>query len=143
MGELPERDLLKLLAKHMPEKWDGLKGFIEPTGKTRHAKKRLSYDTLPDLSPLPEGQHRAIRALIGGKMARTYPEAARIAGMSLGTILTHVNRVRRMRPKLYQRIREVRLAQLNYRHEDALEAARAHSAIYFRKRAKWLRQWLF
>ena len=39
-------------------------------------------------------------------------------------------------------IRSVCLAQLTDRHEDALAAARAHSAIYFRKRAKWLRQLL-
>jgi len=56
-------------------------------------KKRISYD-MPDLAPLPPGQRRAVHALIGNGTDRTYPEAAGIAGMVEGTLLTHINRVR-------------------------------------------------
>ena len=132
-GELTDRDLFKRLAKHAPDKYGGLKALAQ---QMRHEQKRFSYD-LPDLSSLPSGQRRAMDALIGGEVARTYREAARIAGMSEGTMLTHVNRVRQRHPFLYSAIRSIRVAQLAQRHQDALAEARAHSAIYFRKQAKW------
>jgi len=68
----------------------------------------------------------------GGEQARTNTEAATLAGMSEGTMLTHVNRVRRRHPRLYKKIREVRLAQLSVRHEAALAGAREHRREYFR-----------
>jgi len=114
-------------------------GLKTLTQQIRHKEKRFSYD-LPDLSALPPSQRLAMDALIGGRVARTYPGAARIAGMSEETILTHVNRVRQRHPALYKLIRSVRLAQLVQRHEDALMGTRAHSAIYFRKQAKWRRE---
>ena len=44
-----------------------------------------------DLNVLPPGQRGAMEALIGGGVdARTYIEAADMAGMSVGTIKTHV-----------------------------------------------------
>ena len=73
-------------------------------------KKPNPYD-IPNLSSLPPGQRRAIQALIGGgEQARTYTEAATLAGMSEGTMLTHVNRVRRRHPRLYKKVRMIRLA---------------------------------
>ena len=98
---------------------------------TRPYKKRIPYDIV-GLSTLPIGQRRAIGALIGGREARTYREAAEIVGMAEGTLLTHVNRVRKGHPNVYQRIRAVRLAQLAKRHEGALRNARDHSRSYFR-----------
>jgi len=84
---------------------------------TAPSKKHNPYD-LPNLSRLSPGQRRAVEALIGGgESARTYTEAATLAGMSEGTMLTHVNRVRQRHPRIYQRIRTVRLAQLAVRHE--------------------------
>ncbi len=103
------------------------------------AKKQFPYDML-DLSCLPAGQRRAVQALIGGGVALTYPEAARLACMSEGTLLTHINRVRRKRPELYEAIREMRLAQLAVRHAAATKAARIHSLIHFRKQARWMRR---
>ena len=50
-------------------------------------------------------QRRAVHALIGNGTDRTYPEAAGIAGMAEGTLLTHINRVRQRHPALYERIR--------------------------------------
>lgn len=51
--------------------------------------------------------------------------------MSEGTMLTHVNRVRRRHPRIYKGVRAVRLAQLALRHEEALDNAREHSREYF------------
>ena len=92
--------------------------------------------TILDLSELPPGQRRAIEALIGDGMDQTYTQAAKIAGMAEGTLLTHVNRVRQNHPELYSRIREVRLGQLRVRHRFALQNARDHSRRYFRRRAR-------
>jgi len=95
-------------------------------------KGHNSYD-IPNLSRLPPGQRRAIDALIGGgEQARTYPDAASLAGMSEGTLLTHVNRVRTRHPRIYKKVRAVRLAQLALTHEEALDNAREHSREYFR-----------
>ena len=99
-----------------------------------HSKKRILYDT-PDISALPLGQRRAVEALVGSEEARTYREAAGLAGMSEGTLLTHINRVQQNHPQLYQTIRGVRLEQLSVRHADALANAKAHSRAYFRRRA--------
>ena len=96
--------------------------------------------SIPDLSPLPPGQRRAIEALIGGDADRTYPEAARVAGMAEGTLLTHVNRVRRNHPRLYAAIRVVRKSQLAVRHRIAVMNAKAHSRAYFRRQNRLLRQ---
>lgn len=91
---------------------------------------------MPDLSELPPGQRHAIEALIGDGVDRTYTQAAKIADVAEGTLLTHVNRVRLNHPELYSRIREVRLAQLRVRHRLAVQNARAHSRRYFRRRAR-------
>ena len=56
----------------------------------------------PDLTSLPEGQRRAVRALISGERARTYPEAAKLGGISLGTLYTHLRRVKGNHPEVYK-----------------------------------------
>jgi len=100
-----------------------------------HNKKQKAYD-IPDLSELPHGQRRAIEALIGDGIDQTYTQAAKIAGMAEGTLLTHVNRVRQNHPELYAEVRKVRLAQLGVRHRFAMQNARDHSRRYFRRRAR-------
>ena len=87
----------------------------------------------PDLSPLPNGQSRAVKALISGKRAPTYEEAARLGGMSLGTLYTHLRRVKKNHPNLYREIRILRKAQLAVRHQTALDNARAHTRDWFRR----------
>ena len=87
----------------------------------------------PDLTSLPEGQRRAVRALISGERARTYPEAAKLEGMSLGTLYTHLRRVKRNHPEVYKKVLRVRKAQLAVRHHNALENARAHTRAWFRR----------
>jgi|GEM_PF-1444696 hypothetical protein len=100
-------------------------------------KKRIPYD-MPDLAPLPPGQRRAVHALIGNGTDRTYPEAAGIAGMAEGTLLTHINRVRQRHPALYERIRAVRTSQLAERHERALQNARDQSRAHFRRQNRYM-----
>ena len=100
-------------------------------------RKRFPYD-MPDLSGLPTGQRRAVNALIGDGVDWTYPEAARVAGMSEGTLLTHFNRVRRKHPELYAEIRVVRRAQLAIRHQRAMQNARFHSRAYLRRLNRFL-----
>ena len=100
-----------------------------------HTNKRQFLYDMPDLSALPTGQRRAVEALLGGETARTYVEAATIAEMSEGTLLTHINRVRSRHPVLYEMIRAVRLAQLAERHQDAMAEAKDHSRAYFRRKA--------
>lgn len=84
-----------------------------------------------DLSPLPNGQRRAVRALISGEEARTYQEAAKLGGMSLGTLYTHLQRVKKNHPNLYGKIRIHRKAQLAARHVRALAKAKAHTRDWF------------
>ncbi len=55
--------------------------------------------------------------------------------MSLGTLKTHLRRVRLNHPKLYEEVRKVRSAQLAERHEAALVNARQHSKAHFRRKA--------
>ena len=98
-------------------------------------KRRKAHD-VPDLSPLPPGQARAVEALIGAGRDRTYPAAAEAAGISLGTLYTHLRRVRCNHPKLYAAIRKVRKAQLAIRHRQAVANARAHSRAYFRRMSR-------
>ena len=87
----------------------------------------------PDLSSLPERQRRAVRPLISGERARTYPEAAKLGGISLGTLYTHLRRVKKNRPEVYKKVRRVRKTQLAVRHHNALENARAHTSAWFRR----------
>ena len=101
---------------------------------TNPTKRRRSHDA-PDLSSLPPGQARAVSALIFHDVpwGRTYDEAADAAGMSLGTLYTHLRRVRCNHPRLYAAIRKVRKAQLAVRHRNAVANARAHTRAYFRR----------
>ena len=94
--------------------------------------KDRNHMTLELLS-LPEGQRRAVSSLISGNHARTYPEAAKEAGMSLGTLYTHLRRVRRNHPRVYKEVRRVRECQLAVRHHNALDNARSHTRAWFRR----------
>ena len=142
LENLSDRDLLKLLKKQVPDRYgDAMLDapYKSQSRHIRHTKKRFPYD-IPDLSHLPPGQCRAVEALICGGEARTYHEAAEIADMSEGTLLTHINRVRQNHPELYEEIREVRKAQLAVRHEGAMENAKAHSRAYFRRKNRLMRR---
>ncbi len=90
------------------------------------------------ISVLPPGQRRAVLALMGGRKARTYRQAAQAANVSLGTLFTHLRRVRQRHPDLYEAIHAAhRLAQLERRHEEALERSEEHSYSYFKRKANY------
>jgi len=98
--------------------------------------KRQKLRDISDIIHLPEGQYRAVVGLIGGHEARTYLVASQIAEISLGTLYTHLARVRRNHPRLYTAVLKVRKAQLKQRHRDAVTRAREHSRQYFRNMRK-------
>ena len=55
-----------------------------------------------DVDRVPEGQMRAVRALVdGGDECRTYAHASSIAGVSVNTLKTHLRRVRVNHPKVW------------------------------------------
>ena len=118
LDKLSGDELLKLLVRHHP-KYRGMKDLVAGLPQSPTPKRRKPYDR-PDLSQLPAGQRRAVEALIGGGVDRTYSEAARIAGMAEGTLLTHVNRVRQNHPELYAEIRTVRKPQLGVRPQSRM-----------------------
>ena len=86
---------------------------------------------------LPGGQLRAVAGLVGGDSARTYKEASIIAGMSLGTLHTHLRRIRTRHPRLHKSIYRERKAQLKVRHREAVDRARDHTREYFKRVRKW------
>ena len=105
------------------------------------ANKRQALRDLTDVSLLPEGQMRAVVALVGGDKARTYIEAAKIAGTSVNTLYTHLRRIRSNHPKLYEAVYTERKTQLRMRHREAIARAREHTKQYFRrvrKSERWL-----
>ena len=71
---------------------------------------------------IPYGQIRALRALIAHDIpsGRTYKEAAEAAEMSLGTLYTHLRRVRQNHPEVYGEVMETRSMQLAVRHHHAV-----------------------
>ena len=62
----------------------------------------------------------SVVALVGGNTARTYIEAAKIAGTSVNTLYTHIRRIRSNQPKLYEAGYKGRKAQLRTRHREAV-----------------------
>ena len=96
--------------------------------------KPLNRQNLHDIKHiklLPDGQLRAVVGLIGGDGARTYKQASVIADMSLGTLYTHLRRIRIKHPKLYGAIYKERKNQLKVRHREAVGRARDHTRQYF------------
>ena len=83
-----------------------------------------------------------MEVLIGGASARTYVDASKVAGVSEGTMLTHVNRVRQNHTVLYEGMGWVRESQLATRHRVAVMNARAHSRAYYRNQNRMVRRLL-
>ena len=107
---------------------------------TTRIKRQVLRD-MTDVSLLPEGQMRAVIALVGGDKARTYIEAAKIADTSVNTLYTHLRRIRSNHPKLYEALSKERKTQLRVRHREAVARAREHTKQYFRrvrKSERWL-----
>jgi len=81
------------------------------------------------LSQLPPGQAKALRAILDpdNPSGRTYKQAAEVAGISLGTLYTHLRRVRQNHPKIYAAVMGARSIQLEVRHQTALTDRRLRS----------------
>lgn len=82
---------------------------------------------------LPDGQQRALDSLINGAdgTAVTYREAAESLGIAVGTLKTHLKRIRKNDPDTYYfMMNTFRKPQLAVRHKEALERADAHSHQY-------------
>ena len=86
-----------------------------------------------ELASLPPGQGRVVMALMADDS--TYPELADQLGIHLGTVHTHLRRVRERYPALYAALMARRRWHLQRRHERAEANARAHNRRWFRKQA--------
>lgn len=84
---------------------------------------------------LPPRQQEAALLLTSGQPALTYPEAAGQMGVSLGTLYTHLKRIRDGHPELYALLMEARKKRLGARHALAVARAEAHSRQWHRKQA--------
>ena len=83
---------------------------------------------------LPAGQVRVIEALVDHDQpcGRTYKKAAEVAGVSLGTLYTHLRRVRRNHPGVYAEVMKRRANQLQARHKRAVYERQERSMEWWR-----------
>jgi len=77
-----------------------------------------------DLAQLPVGQRRVALALIDGEDAPTYAQVAQRLGLHLGTVHTHLRRIRQQHPDIYAALMQHRRQQLAHRHQAAVRRAR-------------------
>ncbi len=90
---------------------------------------------LAALGGLPPGRARVALALVVGRDAPTYPEVAARLGIGLGTVHTHLKRLRAGHPDVYAAVMVERARQLARRHEAALARDAAYSRHWHRKQA--------
>lgn len=67
--------------------------------------------------------------------AVTYQDVAASAGVTVGTVHTHLRRVRELAPDLWELVAVERQRLLELRHEAAQLRAAAHSRQWFRRQA--------
>lgn len=90
---------------------------------------------LAALSRVPPGRARVALALVVGPDAPTYPEVAARLGLGVGTVATHLRRLRERHPDLYALLMAARARQLARRHEAALARDEAHSKRWHKRQA--------
>lgn len=100
----------------------------------RNARQRPAV--LDHLDALTPGQMRVVEALLGDSQGRTYRQIAALLGVHLGTVYTHLKRVRDRHPDLWIEIQAARTKQLALRHQRALARARRHTDAWFRKQRR-------
>lgn len=83
----------------------------------------------PHITP---GQRRVVAALLSSQHAMTYEGVADQLGIGLGTVYTHLRRLRERSPELYDEVMAMRRAQLAARHTLAVWRAQAHSDHWHR-----------
>ena len=76
----------------------------------------IPHDIQITLRLLPPGQRAVVEALIGMGWARSYASVATSLNLHLGTVHTHLRRLRETAPELYAAIMQVRGLQLAQRH---------------------------
>lgn len=87
------------------------------------------------LGKVPSGRARVALALVVGREAPTYPEVAARLGIGVGTVYTHLRRLRERHPDVYAAVMAERSRQLAKRHKEALARDEAHSRRWHRKQA--------
>lgn len=81
------------------------------------------------------GQRRVIQSLLGRDEGRTYAAVAVSLRISIGTVYTHLRRLRLREPELYRAIMNIRRQQLETRHAGAARRAAAHSDAWHGKQS--------
>jgi hypothetical protein len=98
---------------------------------------QLEWALAASISP---GQLRVVQALLSGSRAAaipppTYGGVATALGCSVGTVHTHLRRVRRAHPELYAAVMAERKRQLAEYHAEVVERERLRSLAWGRRRA--------
>ena len=88
------------------------------------------------LQQLPKGQRRAVKALFGQDKAITYKASAESIGIGVGTIYTHLKRIRLNSPEIYKILMLYCKNQLGIRHQEALVRRDEHDHRFFSNRLK-------
>lgn len=78
------------------------------------------------------GQRRVVESLLSSKHAVTYGGVAARLGISVGTVYTHLRRLRLRSPTLYEAVMDIRRHQLEARHVLAVWRAQMHSDQWHR-----------
>jgi hypothetical protein len=95
----------------------------------------LAYVRWRIRTELPWGQARvAIGLLCSPEDPVAYSEIASAFGINIGTVHTHMRRIRRRRPDLYIEIMAERRRQLSVRHEAVEAERRRRSLLWVRRR---------
>jgi transposase len=106
-----------------------------PCADTKKTESAGHAALLAALGGLPPGRARVALALVVGRDAPTYPEVAARLGLGLGTVHTHLKRLRAGHPDVYAAVMAERARQLARRHAAALARDAAHSRRWHRKQA--------
>jgi DNA-binding CsgD family transcriptional regulator len=86
------------------------------------------------LTKLPIGQRRVAEALLSKDVGRTYPEVAALLRINLGTVHTHLRRIRLQHPAIYRALMAERARQLAARHRRATAKEKERAKQWFKMR---------
>lgn len=106
-----------------------------PSATPKRTESAGQAALLAALGTLPTGRARVALALVLTREAPTYPEVAARLGLGVGTVHTHLRRLRERHPDVYAAVMTERARQLAQRHKDALLRDAAHSRLWHRKQA--------